>query len=172
MENIAHGIEAYHQDHDSFPISAKASRTKDRDFTLGTFQTGSETTVVSAGDYFANNSETVGILIAATHFWNGAATVNTNHCLNSKKQLYIYEPRDPPAGKDANQIGIDGVYRDPWGNPYIITFNLNHDAVCDGPIYRLPSTSFVIWSFGPDGKANPKQPTDEGDNLDNIVLKR
>jgi len=80
-------------------------------------------------------------------------------------------------------VGIDGVYRDPWGNPYIITLDLNGDDRCRDAVYRLAAVSalpsgpadkgvngltrvnpsdvdsfeankpVMIWSFGPDGWA-------------------
>jgi hypothetical protein len=77
---------------------------------------------------------------------------------------------------------LDGVYRDPWGNPYIITLDLNYDNKCRDALYRWDATSsrkprdgdpvgvlglyqnagkntfeapdsVMVWSMGPDGKA-------------------
>ena len=38
-------------------------------------------------------------------------------------------------------IGQDGIYRDPWGNPYIITIDLNYDDKARDAFYRLPAVS-------------------------------
>ena len=38
--------------------------------------------------------------------------------------------RNPPGGVD-----ITGVYRDPWGNPYVITMDLNYDEQCQDAFY-------------------------------------
>jgi hypothetical protein len=32
-------------------------------------------------------------------------------------------------------VGTDLVYRDPWGNPYIITMDLNYDEQCHDAYY-------------------------------------
>ena len=74
-------------------------------------------------------------------------------------------------------MGIDGVYRDPWGNPYIITIDLNYDNRTRDSYYRrddvggdatgkgkyglsktggpnsFEATAVVlVWSLGPDGR--------------------
>ena len=38
-------------------------------------------------------------------------------------------------------MGPDGVYRDPWGNPYIITIDVNNDEKARDTIYRAPAVS-------------------------------
>jgi hypothetical protein len=38
-------------------------------------------------------------------------------------------------------VGIDGVYRDPWGNPFIISMDLNNDEQCCDLLYSLASVS-------------------------------
>jgi hypothetical protein len=73
-------------------------------------------------------------------------------------------------------LGPDGVFRDPWGNPYIITLDLNDDdKTLDGYYGDLRKNNglepevratVLIWSFGPDGKAR-NVPHDE--NKDNIL---
>jgi len=40
-------------------------------------------------------------------------------------------------------VGLDGVYRDPWGNPYIITLDLDHDTKSRDAFYRLASVSEI-----------------------------
>ena len=93
-------------------------------------------------------------------------------------------------------LGPDGVYRDPWKNPYVITLDLNGDGYCVDAVYSRPivsakllsakrpirneielvssdrygvKTDVMIWSMGPDGKADPNLPADEGVNKDNIL---
>ena len=71
-------------------------------------------------------------------------------------------------------IGPDGIFRDTFGNPYIVTLDLNDDNVCDDSMYvNLLKTgirgSAVVWSFGPDGKADPNLGPKEGVNKDNIL---
>jgi prepilin-type N-terminal cleavage/methylation domain-containing protein len=60
-------------------------------------------------------------------------------------------------------IGPDDVFRDPWGNPYIVTLDLNYDGKClDYTLNQMYSNNVpaptapllipgesVVWSFGP-----------------------
>lgn len=77
-------------------------------------------------------------------------------------------------------IGPDGVFRDPWGNPYIITIDLDGDNLCDDGLYgtirkNVEGTqagirgSVIVWSLGPDGKADPTIGSKAGVNKDNVV---
>jgi hypothetical protein len=82
----------------------------------------------------------------------------TAHTYNSRSlPLYTAKPAASPTspGVDANNI-----LRDPWGNPYIITLDLNYDNKCEDPIWKgqlyhnagnnnfsVPGSS-MIWSFG------------------------
>jgi len=80
------------------------------------------------------------------------------------------------------------VYRDPWGNPYIITIDLNFDDKARDPFYRDPNVSqdpsnanlglnglikttlpsgakvfeanspVMVWSAGPDKMIDPNTP--------------
>jgi hypothetical protein len=97
---------------------------------------------------------------------------------------------------DDSELGPDGVFRDPWGHPYVITLDLNGDSYCEDALYSRPAVSsktigkpgslkfessgtgpdafrlktpIMIWSMGPDGKADPNVPADEGVNADNIL---
>ena len=95
-------------------------------------------------------------------------------------------------------VGGDLVYRDPWGNPYIITLDLNYDdkardaCYCHGSISVDPNnpkaglnglvprsissglvyeanTPVMVWSLGPDKKFNPNVPATQGVNKDNVL---
>jgi hypothetical protein len=80
-------------------------------------------------------------------------------------------------------IGPDGVFRDPWGNPYIITFDMDGDGRALDGFYGVLRKSakpalmpdikaeIMVWSFGPDGKADPdpKVGIKGGANKDNVV---
>jgi hypothetical protein len=42
------------------------------------------------------------------------------------------------------------VYRDPWGNPYVITMDLNYDGLCKDAFYclqtsRVPAGGWSQW---------------------------
>src|SRR5439155_9457342 len=93
-------------------------------------------------------------------------------------------------------VGLDGVFRDPWGNPYIISLDLNSDNKCRDAFYKLDSVSqipgggdkgynglyrsggqdsfeankpIMVWSFGPDGRINFNAKSKDLQNKDNIL---
>ena len=53
-----------------------------------------------------------------------------------KRPLYLNATR--PGDTNTPGVGPDGVYRDPWGNPYIITVDLNYDDKARDAFYRNP----------------------------------
>lgn len=105
----------------------------------------------NTGGWQNNNSELVAILRDMERFADGTATVNADHRLNPQKQNFLdgfqdrnYQ-RPPGPGRPAlpapRGVGPDGVLRDPWANPYIITLDLNFDGRCRDAFYRMQSVS-------------------------------
>ena len=138
------------------------------------------------------------ILKDIEQFRNGAPTINSGHALNPQKIQFINAKETD--GQRPPGIGPDGVYRDPWGNPYIVSLDMNgDDRVRDGlycrdavsrdptgnglkgynglfkaPGNNLPNTfeyrgSVMVWSMGPDGRADENTPANQGVNKDNIL---
>ena len=92
-------------------------------------------------------------------------------------------------------VGLDGVYRDPWGIPYFITVDLNSDEKCRDSFYRLSLVSklnaqgagynglisgpgldnflyngqIMVWSAGPDKSVDPGVAANKGLNKDNVL---
>jgi hypothetical protein len=94
---------------------------------------------------------------------------------------------------------LDGVYRDPWGSPYMITIDLNGDGRVRGVMYRRAAVSqdpkdperglcgmmkardalgevvfeapgaILAWSPGPDRHLSTVQSANQGVNRDNIL---
>jgi prepilin-type N-terminal cleavage/methylation domain-containing protein len=165
--NIVGGIHSYESDFSKFPVSsvgalnAMSEATKSgEDFTYGTagvacvgpggpltvnngFKTPTGTYQVPplSGGYQANNSEVMAVLLdveswpAAPGVW----TINKDHVKNPHKTPYLHATM---AGDiKAPGIGQDGIYRDPWGNPYIITVDLNYDDKARDAFYRDSNVS-------------------------------
>jgi hypothetical protein len=66
-------------------------------------------------------------------------TINQGHVKNPHKTQYLNATR---AGDTSSSgVGQDGVFRDPWGNPYIITVDLNYDDKARDAFYRDPAVS-------------------------------
>jgi prepilin-type N-terminal cleavage/methylation domain-containing protein len=169
-----------------FPVSRQAINSvanSGDDFTFGgTFKTpGPSWTIQAPGSYTADNSEVMAVLLNLENFGNGNPTINQGHVINTEKASFL--PVKMSGDTSSPGVGLDGVYRDPWGNPYVITIDLNRDEKTRDAFYRdglvsadpsniglngliptiLPtgSTEFevnspvMVWSAGPDKMVDP-----------------
>ncbi len=102
---------------------------------------------------------------------------NSNHRRNPQKHSFL-NPGSLKTSTTAQGVSqIDYNFRDPWGNPYIIAFDLNYDNRVDiqddvDPEfskypYRNVPRGVLVWSKGPDGMAEGGNPAG-GKNKDNI----
>jgi hypothetical protein len=122
--------------------------------------------------------------------------VNKGHVKNPQKTKFL----DAPMVGDAISpgIGTDGVFRDPWGSPYVISLDLNANGKCRDAFYALRAVSqqtgpsgfngllnsldangagdnfevngtVMVWSLGPDKSASTSQPANAGANRDNVL---
>ncbi len=185
----------YHTVYKRLPATTGANGSGNSDFTYGTVGLSSSPlmSVNALGSgYHANNSEPFTILLAKHDPF-----LNPQHLYNPKKIVFLR----PTFAKVPGGPGLDprdGVYRDPWRMPYIISFDLNDDGWVQDAFYSTTTFSqapagqtnglkglrsisgmatndfgfrgrVMIWSFGPDGKADPNLRADEGVNADNIL---
>ena len=168
MGKISLAIHAYESDYSKFPVSSvgprnamNAASSTGEDFTYGTagvacvgpngplpantgFKTPAGNLAIETlnGNYQTNNSEVMAVLLAV-EVWpdTGVPTINQGHVKNPQKTQYLNATR---AGDNKSPgVGSDGVYRDPWGNPYIITLDLNFDERARDAFYRLQRVSQV-----------------------------
>jgi prepilin-type N-terminal cleavage/methylation domain-containing protein len=141
-----------------------------------------------------SNAEVMAALMAREAWANGELTFNAANAMNPKKNPYIEVKEVDDARRGG--LGPDGIYRDPWGRPYIVTLDLNYDGRSRDAFYRLASVSWtgtgntglnglsrapnttddfeasrsvMAWSFGPDGGVNPDQKAGVGENADNVL---
>ena len=206
IAGIVTAIEAYDQAYGRFPTAQKPASG---DFTYGgTFQTPSIPAYqlgTPTGSFLAiSNAEVIAILMDYTNYPNNPAmaTVNNGHVKNPQQTKFLTpkmstwatgQPNPPLPG-----VGTDLVFRDPWGNPYIISMDLNYDDQCNDAFYCLKNVSYkgssagfnglvnstdsggsgdhfqfhgkiMVWSAGPDGKIDPASPANAGLNKDNIL---
>ncbi len=146
---IENGIHTYEADSSRLPVSRdaiNASAQSGGDFTYGTSGLGPLKTPGSTADVLtprstvqANNSEVMAVLLDLETYGNGAFTINRDHVKNTQRAKYLLakmvsDTRSPG-------VGLDGVYRDPWGNPYVITLDLNNDEKCRDSFYSAPAVS-------------------------------
>lgn len=188
MSNLAGAVNQYQASYNRLPIS-KPSResTTDTspDFTFGTVQgPRSPGTLINrravalpfignaGGRGQANNSEVVSILRNTEVTAEGQPTVNQGNAYNPKKETFLdardvgYERRPGGAGPATYQgrgVGPDGVWRDPWGNPYIITLDVNADGRSRDGFYRRAAVSQDSGDLGLFGlRRPPATPNDTG----------
>lgn len=156
IKNIEGAINAYNGEYQRYPVSSEAMNSVSGnancpDFTYGTFNlvTGNPKyplpAIVNAGNlgnYQANNGEVVAILRADANYRSASGKfVNENNTKNPNKTVYL----QAKAVSDVKMAGIgpDGVFRDPWKNPYIITIDLNYDDHTRDAFYRLDTVSWA-----------------------------
>jgi prepilin-type N-terminal cleavage/methylation domain-containing protein len=129
MSNLAAAIRQYEGSYERYPASrdaeqAAANAAGTGDFTFGTsgIPEQPELLVISSPVYGANNSEVMFILL---NHLDLADTPNNLKGRNPKKTVFF-------DGKlvDGVSAGINKdtrIIRDPWGNPYIITVDMDDD---------------------------------------------
>src|ERR1051325_8142940 len=197
MKQLEHSIIAYKADYSRFPGTIAAANGGVPDFTFGTVNTGATGPAImnlppAPSPYDANNSELVGIMADLLVFRDGTVTANPNHDRNPRQHDY-FKFKDGPGdlSNPAPEVGKDGVFRDPWSQPYIATVDMDYDGTCKDAMYRRtmvstgnlvgtfnPSGSndqFVVraevtvWSAGPDRTYNLGLPANTNVNNDNIL---
>lgn len=193
MQDFKQSISVYRSDYSRMPTSTGAqgaandasASAADKDFAYGSYGVAGFDSAAILNDalpgWEANNSELVLILTASTTFPDMNATnavVNANHVKNVRKNQYLTAKQ---VTGSQHGIGSDGVFRDPWLKPYIVTLDLNYDNFVAPIKYRKNSMSqasgtkglnglldrdanaatadefgirdsISVWSLGPDGK--------------------
>jgi len=180
---LKNAVTEYYSDTGRYPVSdAVVGLAKGGDFTY---------------DGTVNNSEVMAVLLNRERYMDGSPTINFGHVKNTMQKFYLSAV---PMADAVNMPGLgpDLVFRDPWSNPYIISFDLNYDGNCRDTIYCKskvskdsaatgfngllnPSDStggtddfayhggVMIWSMGPDRKADTNSPANAAPNRDNIL---
>jgi len=200
ISGIITAIEGYDSTYSRFPVShaaqnAAAANGGNTDFTFGgVFQTptGNLTVGTSVGGVVRTNSEVVSILMDYITFpGTSVNTINTNYMSNPKQIAFLNAKMSGDTTSPG--VGTDLVYRDPWGNPYVISLDLNYDENCWDSFYGSSMVSgtagqglisqkdalgnviygfhgkVMVWSAGPDGKIDPNTPANQGVNKDNVL---
>jgi hypothetical protein len=148
--------------------------------------------------YQTNNSELMAVLLDRETFPTGQPTVNAGHMKNPQKNPFL-SAQTSVSDQISAGIGSDLVYRDPWGDPYIISLDVNGDGVTHDAVYRKTAVSrdvsqasqtmgfnglvgsataqnsyaytgpVMVWSAGPDKKFNSQRTANIGANKDNVL---
>jgi prepilin-type N-terminal cleavage/methylation domain-containing protein len=186
--DLVNAIKQYDTTYSRMPSSSSIAAGT-RDYTFG----WSGTTVN------VSNKIVVAILMDKDKYpIDNTDTANIAHTKNPQRIQFL----NAATARDANSPGIgpDLVYRDPWGNPYVISLDLSYDEVVEDGLYGLiavsqepsnpnlglygltrktdasPSRTYfvgnsqiMVWSAGPDGRAEPGRKANDGLNRDNIL---
>ncbi len=186
-------INQYEGEYKRMPLSTNALRSLKSfdcpDFTFGTVLKGTDKAdgTISRpdvngknvesnqndGSYQNCNAEVMAILRNADTY------PNLNSACNPRK-IAFFTPRIATS-TNSGGLGPDGVFRDPWGNPYTITLDSDYDNKCQDGFYfglgkflskgegLVISSDVMVWSFGPDGKINSKKSPYVAENKDNVL---
>jgi prepilin-type N-terminal cleavage/methylation domain-containing protein len=219
---ILTAVTKYESVYSRLPVSSNAmyfaSQAQQDDFTLGTrnikkpdgtdfpgfavpgggVQHIDTPQLTAAGPYQVNNSEVMAILLDREYYPEAPTvpTVNLGHVKNPQKDQFLNA--NMVSDRSQSGVGPDLVYRDPWGNPYIISFDLNFDDKTRDALYRRSSVSqkatatghfglfnardaagnsdffegtgkVMIWSAGPDKMIDINAKANVGANKDNVL---
>ncbi len=148
---IVSAIHTYDSDYSRVPAWSGEMTDRDRiksgmDFTYGTYNlnplktpAGTQHILTPNCTFQTNNAQLIAVLLDLESYGSGKDTVNKGHVKNPQRTKYL----NVNSVSDTNLPGLgpDGVYRDPWGNPYIITLDLNNDEKCRDSFYCNPMVS-------------------------------
>jgi len=162
MSQISTAIAGYESTYGRLPVSSAALRNLQSgdDFTYG----GSTLSLaLGPGSWITDNSEVMAILLDLEQFGDGTPTLNQSHVKNPQHAISLTAKFVSTANSPG--VGPDGIYRDPWGTPYIITLDTNDDNSCRDAFYRLQSVSRQTAKSGFNGLFNPVDPNGAGDHF-------
>lgn len=207
VKGLESAIKQYQVTYSRLPTSPQVRKdgvsANNPDYTYGTFNVsgpgqwyvpkGSQTPVMiprnpSYTRVPTNNSEVIGILMDVKE-WTG----NRPKGNPENRQGQVFLNVNTVAGNVSPGVGIDGVYRDPWGSPYIISLDLNYDNSTRDAVYRGEKmnednrgtnvtgmfkagkdayevkSDVMVWSLGPDRMVDYDKPANQPPNKDNIL---
>ena len=213
MNGLASAISQYDSTYGRPPASKLAAQYANPDFTFGTLTNGFAPVASvmknakgallptinnnNGTGYQTPNSEIMAILMDATVQPNGnplPSSFQSPHQYNPQQTPFITPHMAPDYVSSG--VGPDLIYRDPWGNPYIISLDMNGDNHVRDAGYSQPAVSggtfgcglsvnpadsasapnnyelngtVMIWSLGRDAQFDPTKPWNMGANKDNVI---
>lgn len=196
MRLIAEAVEHYHTTYHRFPVSKEIQSAADSTGSDFAFENLEEATPQIGDSRTRFHAGIMAAILDLTNSPASGAAINSDHNLNPLAIRFLNARLVPDSRSPG--VGTDLVYRDPWGNPYMITMDLNGDGRCRDPFYQMNNVSrdhgatgfnnvtncddslgqsdafeylggVMVWSHGPDGKADQLKPANVPPNKDNVL---
>lgn len=202
IKTLQTAINQYKTDYGRYPVTKEAETWAANNggsvtFGISVDVTGATTKITDPYSTRANNVVTA-ILLGRDYGYDDMKQKFTIPGVASRNPRHVTY-LDPKINGDNTSpgIGTDLMYRDPWGNPYVFSFDLNYDDKVTDALYRLAKVSMsnpsdtsqgyngfisddsgltyhstgdlLIWSYGPDGSADGKVQATGDPNKDNIL---
>jgi prepilin-type N-terminal cleavage/methylation domain-containing protein len=175
VNDISTAIQAYDSAYGRFPVSATAQQLASADSSdityCGIYTNNAQPQVIwpntpAPTACITSNSDVIAILMNYTNYPGNPSspTINTNYQKNPQKTVFLNAKMSGDTSSPG--VGNDLVYRDPWGNPYIITMDLNYDDQCKDAFYSLTKVSQQNKAAGYFGLTDPTDPTGADNNFE------
>jgi prepilin-type N-terminal cleavage/methylation domain-containing protein len=160
MGNLVTAVNSYYTQYGKYPTTMSPGTG---DFTYG--GTALDSVFGATGVWSVNNSEVIAILMDLERYpVPGSNTANFGHVKNTQRINFL--PAKMVGDSVSPGVGQDLVYRDPWGNPYIITMDLNYDGNCVDAFYKRRSVSQNNGAGGFNGLFNASDPSGRTDDYE------
>lgn len=195
MALIGDAVNRYYTTYSRMPVSSvTATLATTNDITFGGPELTTAKIVGAAGQWTRGNQEVISILMdEATYPGSTIVTTNANHVRNPNRIKFLNAKMGE--AKENGGVGPDLIYRDPWGNPYVISLDLNMDEKVQDDFFKRRLVSHdgtkplnglfnpagnttdqyqlngavMVWSLGPDGTANVGIRANLAPNKDNVL---
>jgi prepilin-type N-terminal cleavage/methylation domain-containing protein len=177
IANLAGAIGQYQTKYSRLPSSTqtRAAVSDARpDFTYGTVQDGAQVFSSKGKQDYAqvrnasgnawqiSNAELLTILLRESRTINGQL-INKGNELNPQQEVFL-TVRSETGRKPDRVDEVDGVYRDPFGFPYIVILDLDYDGRVRNPFFGAPgereflNVPVAVFSLGTDGQVDFTKP--------------
>ena len=173
--NLASAIKSYHAEYSRFPTAyGQMANTVGGDITFNCplgmkHPTGDpmDANPNSKSEIGPLNSDLVAILLSVEGV--GTNPPNKGNSRNPKKRVFFDGKMANDIGKPG--VGPDGILRDVFGSPYIVTVDFDGDNDCEDRLYPPVRSQVIVWSLGPDMQMNttPGVMPDQKENEDNVL---
>ena len=177
IANLAGAIGQYQTKYSRLPSSAqtRAAVSDARpDFIYGTVQDGvqvfsskgkqdyAQVRNMSGNAWQISNAELLTILLRESRTINGQL-INKGNELNPQQEVFL-TVRSETGRKPDRVDEQDGVYRDPFGFPYVVILDLDYDGRVRNPFFGAPgereflNVPVAVFSLGTDGQVDFTKP--------------